>query len=241
MKENAKKPIESVLVVGGFSSSDYLFAEIKESLHHFGIYVFRPDGYLNKAVANGAVSFYIDHYVDTRISKFTYGNPCSYIYNSDDLEHVLRSSKTYTSISGKRYVKGAFDVILTKNTQVSETMEFRRSYWYTGTARDSLCHIKNEVYCYRGELRNPRWMDEDKDSYSRLCYVEADTTRLSRNLQPQQMRTGRKKKNIKIFYELNYDIVLSFGLTELKAQIAWLENGQEVRGPARIVYESMTT
>ncbi len=150
MKESAKKPIEvrqivlsgishtidytlkSILVVGGFSSSDYLFTEIKESLQHFGITVFRPDGYLygtvfssgawqalilyfrNKVVANGAVSFYIDHYVDTRISKLTYGNPCSYIYNPDDLEHVLRSSNTYSSISGKKYVKGAFDVILTK-------------------------------------------------------------------------------------------------------------------------------
>ena len=39
------------------------------------------------------------------------------------------------------------------------------------------------------------------------------------------MRIGKKKKkNIKTFYELNYDIVLSFGLTELKAQIAWQEN-----------------
>lgn len=68
MKESAKKPIEvsqivlsrmshtidytlkSVLVVGGFSSSDYLFTEIKEALQHFGISVFRPDGYLYDTV-----------------------------------------------------------------------------------------------------------------------------------------------------------------------------------------------
>lgn len=62
-------------------------------------------------------------------------------------------------------------------------------------------------------------------SYSKLCVVEADTTRLSRLLKPQQSVIGRKKnKRITTFFELNYDIILSFGLTELKAQIAWMEN-----------------
>ncbi|KIL64021.1 hypothetical protein M378DRAFT_163735 [Amanita muscaria Koide BX008] len=236
MKATAKRPVQTVLLVGGFSSSDYLFTQVKEGLHAFGISVFRPDGHLNKVVADGAVSFYIDHHVDKRIARYTYGNPCSYIYNPADPEHSKRSSQKYTSPSNKQYIRGAFDVILAKGTQVSETTEFRRSYWFTGMHPDGMCRIKNEIYCYYGTIQNPRWMDVDKESYSKLGVIEADTTRLSRLL-PRQVRG--KKKNRTVFYEMHYDLVLSFGLTELKAEIAWQENGKEVRGPASIVYDSV--
>ena len=68
----------------------------------------------SKAVANGAVSYYIDHYVDTRIVKSTYGNSCSYIYNPQDPEHLKRVSQVYESPSKKQYIRGAFDVIVPK-------------------------------------------------------------------------------------------------------------------------------
>ena len=54
--------------------------------------------------------------------------------------------------------------------------------------------------------------------YSTLCSVKADTTELCKTLQPQ-IGVGEK-----IFYKLSYDIVLSLGLTELKAHICWNEN-----------------
>ncbi|KAM6502892.1 hypothetical protein JOM56_002869 [Amanita muscaria] len=221
MKDNAKRPVQTVLFVGGFSSSDYLFTQVQEGLHAFGISVFRPDTYLNKVVANGAISFYIDPHVDKRIARYTYGNPCSYIYNPEDPEHLQRRSQVYTSPSSKQYIKGAFDVIVAKGTQVSETTEARRSYWYTGTNPDKMCQIKNDIYCYYGAIQNPKWIDVDKDSYFKLGVVEADTTRLSRLLPPQ---IRGKKKNRTVFYEMHYDIVLSFGLPELKAQIAWQED-----------------
>lgn len=64
-----------------------------------------------------------------------------------------------------------------------------------------------------------------QDSYFKLCVVEANTTRLSRLLEPQQVTIGKKKnKRTTLFYELKYDIVLSLGLTESKAEIAWKEN-----------------
>ncbi|KAK2462920.1 hypothetical protein APHAL10511_005118 [Amanita phalloides] len=238
MRACSKKPISSVFLVGGFAGSDYLFNQAKEALRPFGIAVCRPEGHLSKAVANGAVSFYVDHYVDTRISKSTYGNACSYIYNPHDPEHLKRVSQVYESPSKKRYIRGAYDVILSKDTQVSEKTEFRRSYWYTSTTRDNLHHIRNEILAYRGPNASPRWMDVDADCYYKLCTVEADTTKLSHLLQPQRSVTGKKKNRlITTYFELRYDIVLSLGMTELKAEIAWIENGREVRGPARIVYD----
>ena len=62
-------------------------------------------------------------------------------------------------------------------------------------------------------------------SYFKLCVVEADTSRLSQLLRPQTVTIGKKKNKRKTtFFELKYDIILSLGLTEHKAQIAWIEN-----------------
>lgn len=120
--------------------------------------------------------------------------------------------------------------------------EFRRPYWFTSTTRDNLTYIKNEIIAYRGSVANPRWMDIDKGllndvyprnglnmasqaSYFKLCVVEADTSRLSQLLRPQTITIGKKKNKRKTtFFELKYDIILSLGLTEHKAQIAWIEN-----------------
>jgi hypothetical protein len=52
--------------------------------------------------------------------------------------------------------------------------------------------------------------------YSTLCRVKGDTTELCKSLLPQVEATT--------FYEITFDVVLSLGLTELKAHICWEEN-----------------
>lgn len=54
--------------------------------------------------------------------------------------------------------------------------------------------------------------------FTDLCEVTADVTKVKNLIEPQYNRHGSK------YYSLTYDIVLLFGLTELKAQIAWIEN-----------------
>ena len=56
------------------------------------------------------------------------------------------------------------------------------------------------------------------DSFRKVCTVLADISRVKQKLKRQ---IGR---NHNIYYELDYDIVLLFGLAELKAQISWLED-----------------
>ena len=50
-----------------------------------------------------------------------------------------------------------------------------------------------------------------------MCDVTADTSELVRSLQPQSATDGG------VYYELHYDIILLFGLAELKAQIRWMD------------------
>jgi len=57
-------------------------------------------------------------------------------------------------------------------------------------------------------------------SFFNLCTVSADTTRVPKP----------KVKNPRgSHYEVHYEVALLFGLTELKAQIVWMEDGVEKR------------
>ena len=77
----------------------------------------------NKAVAIGAVSYYIDHFVTGRISKFTYGVGYNIIYKSSDPERARRFDKSYVNAMGKRYVRGAFDTMLTRVRHAQSSLD----------------------------------------------------------------------------------------------------------------------
>ena len=52
--------------------------------------------------------------------------------------------------------------------------------------------------------------------YSTLCHIKADTAELCASLEPQV--------GVTTYYEMPFDIVLSLGLTELKAYVCWKED-----------------
>ena len=52
--------------------------------------------------------------------------------------------------------------------------------------------------------------------FTPLCDVTANTSKITRTLLPQTAPDGG------VYYEMEYDVILLFGLTELKAQISWV-------------------
>ncbi|KAF4620993.1 hypothetical protein D9613_001112 [Agrocybe pediades] len=235
-RRKAHKPISHVILVGGFTANDWVFNKVHEALAPLQLNVMRPDNYVGKAVSDGAISFYLDHYVNTRVSKVTYGNFCHIPFDANDPEHIQRASNTFTSISGNRRIKNSFDVILAKNTQVSETQEFRRSYVreYEKIMDDFKTATFN-VWCYRGVVEEPKWKDVDEGHYSKLCTIEVgDLSKLP--LLPEY-RAGVGGSPAVRYYRLSYDIVLLFGLTELKAFVAWKDQGEEKRSETKILYD----
>lgn len=68
----------------------------------------------NKAVSDGAISFYLDHFVNTRVSKMTYGNFCHIPFLENDPEHRSRFQNAFMSFGGQRRIKDSFDIILAK-------------------------------------------------------------------------------------------------------------------------------
>jgi len=119
-----------------------------------------------------------------------------------------------------------------KGVQVSEQQEFRQSFLKDRNSRSQLTNVKESILEYRGDILDPEWMDKEPARFTTMCHVIADTSTFARSLRPQQAPGGGD------YYRLDFDVILLFGLTELKAQISWNDQGVEKRSPASIVYES---
>lgn len=226
----ASTPITSVFLVGGFAASDWLYTRLVERVNPLGITICRPQQHVNKAVADGAVSFYIDRLVSGRVARFTYGTGINVTYNQADPEHVSRREIAFEGFSGDLEVPYGFEPILTKGTQVSEQQEFRKSFILEETDRSRCNNLHVDIMAYRGQLANPRWMDTEEGSYTHMCTIRADTSKLAPSMQANQLGGGA------VYYSIMIEVVILFGLTELRAQISWKENGVEVRSPAAVVY-----
>lgn len=68
----------------------------------------------NKAVSDGAISFYLDHYVRTRVAKVTYGVELLVRYDEKDPEHVKRSASKFTHVDGTVKLRHGFRTVLAK-------------------------------------------------------------------------------------------------------------------------------
>jgi hypothetical protein len=227
----ASTPISLVCLVGGFAASDWLFARLQRYFLPLGVSFCRPDAHVNKAVADGAVSFYIDHLVSSRVARATYGVECFTPYYSEDFEHQIRQHKSFIDATGELCIPDHFESILLKETKVSEMREFRKSFQ---KIRKTLAGCKThnlELLRYKGALQEPKWLDNDRSSFTTLCTITADLSEVSRTLRPLKSTLDQSK-----YYKIEYDVIILFGHTELKAQISWKDKGVEMRGPASIVY-----
>jgi len=68
----------------------------------------------NKAVADGAVSFYIDHHVTARVAKFTCGADVNILDYHNSAIHISRSSKELVDVVGEESIGDVFKPILPK-------------------------------------------------------------------------------------------------------------------------------
>ncbi|KAJ3523687.1 hypothetical protein NMY22_g11331 [Coprinellus aureogranulatus] len=228
----AHNPIKTVFLVGGFSASPWLYENVKAAIEPLGAKVSRPDTHVNKAVSNGAVSFYLDGAVTSRVSRATYGLNCWTTYDSTKPNHVKRGAKIKVHPdTGKPVLYEYFSIILPKDITVNATTEFRRTYRSTSMNLDELRTTRETIHAYCGDVEDATnlWMDDEPGCYESVCTVEADTSMI----EPVEQCTADGRP----YYTMAFDIVLMFGLAELKAQIAWKENGLEKRGPASVVFE----
>jgi len=87
-----------------------------------------------------------------------------------------------------------------------------------------------KIMCYRGNLPNPQWLDEDPLSFTELCTIPANLRNVANNSVAKIGISGE------VYYQVDFDVVAFFGSTELTAQMAWKDRWIEERTPATIVY-----
>jgi len=58
------------------------------------------------------MSFYIDHYVTARVSKYAYGTSSSALYDENNPEHFSRTHKKYVDLPGDVMIGDLFSTIL---------------------------------------------------------------------------------------------------------------------------------
>ncbi|KAF5317081.1 hypothetical protein D9611_003545 [Ephemerocybe angulata] len=227
---SAHVPIRAVFLVGGFSASEWLFSQVQAQIEPLGITVSIPDSHMNKAVSSGAVSFYLDSLVSSRVSRTTYGVVMNTTYNSNKPEHVRRGHTVGVHrVTGKPTLFGQFDVILPKGVQVRATKEFSSDFSKSKSTRESLNRYSVMIHAYNGKSKGPYWVDDEPDMYSEVCRVEADTSKITASV--------KKNPQGEDIYTINFSVVLLFGLTEMKAQLSFKENGVEKRGPASVIFD----
>ncbi|KAI0086044.1 hypothetical protein BDY19DRAFT_376420 [Irpex rosettiformis] len=231
-KAASSRPISQALLVGGFAASPWLFARLKDLLQPIGLELSRPDNHTNKAVAEGAVSYYLGDVVSARVARITYGVEVVRIYDASDSEHYSRRHKLYSRPSGNMVLPDGYSPILNKGTRVRDKEELSHSFYKEASQPSALNKIFADITCYRGLAKDPQWTDEEPDYFSTLCTIQADTSRVTKH---------KQFGSDGVYYKQDFKVVLSCGQTELKAQISWMENGVEQRGPAKIVYDGDAT
>ncbi|KAJ3494374.1 hypothetical protein NLJ89_g10822 [Agrocybe chaxingu] len=169
--------VQSVLMVGGFSSNDWLLQSVQYELGKYGLHVFRPADHINKAVSDGAVSFYFDNVVRVRVSKVTFGTLSSVEYNRKDPDQS-RARSIFLDHSGDKRLPDQFNIVLRKNTQISEATEFRQRFDRVYSNRSDLRSVSTVIWCYRGTTNNPVWKSDDPGHYSELCTITADLSHM---------------------------------------------------------------
>ncbi|KIJ14488.1 hypothetical protein PAXINDRAFT_79056 [Paxillus involutus ATCC 200175] len=225
-------PINHAFLVGGYAASNFLHQGIQNHSAFSDVQLCRPGSYGNKAVADGAVSFHIDHLVTSRTARFTYGIECLHYYDPNLAEHWERKKTQFIGPSGHMMLPKGFSSILVKGTQVSEEQEFRQSFVADRVSRSQFTSVETPILAYRGSHLQPIWVDKESAYFTDMCTVIADTSKLIHSMSPLRSLNGG------IYYRLDIDVILLFGLTELKAQISW-KHGVSSRSPAAIVYSDI--
>ena len=139
----------------------------------------------SKAVADGGVSYFIDHVVTARVSKYACGASCGVLYDPANQEHFKRSSQVFRIAGGPLRLPNFFDIILPKvlvvvlplpceahwtrkDTRVLEKTEFCRSYFRSAATKSDFGSLIDSILCYKGASRQPQWTDEDAGAPEQL-------------------------------------------------------------------------
>ena len=133
----------------------------------------------SKVVADGAVSFYLDRWVTTRVARVSSGLEVCTEFDDFNSEHVRRRSTACRQPSGRLVVDGQFHCfvskacdavpycpvraesdVYTQGTKVAESTNIAASFYREIQSVGNATSFEAEIICYKGDLPVVRWMDK---------------------------------------------------------------------------------
>lgn len=73
----------------------------------------------NKAVSEGAATYFLHKYVTTRVARMTWGFACNIPYCADDPEHYKRRHKVVIDVAGEERLNGVFQLYISEVIETS--------------------------------------------------------------------------------------------------------------------------
>ncbi|KAH6910156.1 hypothetical protein BKA70DRAFT_1424706 [Coprinopsis sp. MPI-PUGE-AT-0042] len=206
-RTKSRHPTKTVLLVGGFAASDWLFSQLTAGLQSHGMEVYRPDGHTNKAVSDGGASFYLDKLVNRRVAKAAFGTDVYSKFDPRKPSHCARRDRAEPHpFRDFLCFNDTFFPILKRDEIVAETREFRCSFY--------------REFRYRADI----------EMFDTLFSVTVDASRFP-------VTSEISTEDGAPVFRVEYEVIFRFGLTELQAQVAWKEGGSEFKTKAKLVYE----
>ncbi|KAJ7207969.1 hypothetical protein GGX14DRAFT_634628 [Mycena pura] len=235
--ENGGRLADKVILVGGLASSPYVYSKLVDWGNEIGVSVTRPDGPTVKAVANGALAWHLDSSVGSRIAKYHYGISCRIPYDHHNPEHQERASKKFLGLDGLWYLDEAWAGVVNKNDKLKASQEFRRNFSLQMGADTTNFEYRQKVYAYR-RLTPPTFLHFPGNGkktlipgFDVICYVQGDLRKCFQAAPFTVAPSGVPLKKIK------FVVCLALGETEITARLRWVEDDEEVYGPATIAYD----
>ncbi|KIM20879.1 hypothetical protein M408DRAFT_333772 [Serendipita vermifera MAFF 305830] len=230
------RKVQHILLVGGFGESAYLQKRLAELFDIQGVKVVTVEEPAKKAAAEGALIWFIKQTVLARISRVTIGVPVGVRYDSYDPEHAKRSLKVYIDAGGEVCLPGGFSTLVPKGTKMESGYVATKPYIQRFSCRisDSGSHLgsfERKLMVWEGE-GIPIWREDvhgrQLSQVRTLCTLKAELSALRSSLK-------EKGPSYRRYCEVEFDIVVRFGGTQLQARMQWKEHGVLREGPISIL------
>ena len=140
-----------------------------------------------------------------------------------------------------------------QGTRVSRDREFSWVFVRECNRQAETTTASCEIVCYVGDSANPRWIDtetgmtvhftcsvlyltlKDKDKYKTLCTISANVSNVPVFPLKRSSVHFTQAESARPFYRQKFWVVLSFGMTEMKAEVKWFE-GVRTNSPFGFIF-----
>ncbi|KDQ12450.1 hypothetical protein BOTBODRAFT_34427 [Botryobasidium botryosum FD-172 SS1] len=225
--------VKYILLVGGFGESPYLRQKLRDGPGSMnGIKVTIAEQPTSKAVADGAVIWFVRHAVTARATRYAFGTPIM-IPTGHAQGERMGGRKVIDDFRGS-YFGGAWKELVPRGQILDNSADIRSCTFFGdyGSETPDLGSITVEIYVFEGTRPPPAFILDRKDNivpgFRLICEIEADLSGLSGTLARNHGPKGA-------YWTIEYSIALKFGGTELRASLVWIEKGVMRRGPASII------